>query len=231
VLNRQLNLGKLVMSLSKFSAPNVFNPWSGVDPLDRITAAFDNGPNGRRTRLYQHFNCVPKYLLIGEAPGYQGCHFSGVPFTNEKLILDGAIPRVTQDGRITTRDRPWSEPSATIVWRTLHELGIAEETVMWNAFAFHPHKPGNPMSNRAPTRDELEFGKPFLHAVVEHFAHARVVAIGKVADATLRLCGVLRPYASVRHPSMGGARDFAGGMRAIRASGWVEQADIDEGQL
>jgi uracil-DNA glycosylase len=204
-------LGDLIMSLREFTAPNVFNPWRDVDPLDRLLAF---GPSDRRARLYRHFECKPRFLLIGEAPGYQGCHFSGVPFTNEKLILDGAIPRITWEGRITKRPLPWSEPSATIVWRTLHELGIAESTVMWNAFAWHPHKLGEPMSNRAPTKDELIAGKPYLAAVVEHFSGARVVAVGKVSAHLLDKLGV-ETDGAVRHPSMGGATAFRDGMREL----------------
>jgi uracil-DNA glycosylase len=207
-----MRVGDLVMSLSVFRAPNVFNPWGEVDTLDRLHAF---GAMDRRTRLYQHFDCTPRFLLIGEAPGYQGCHFSGVPFTNEKLLLDGVVPRVTCDGRITTREKPWSEPSATIVWRTLHELGIAESTVMWNAFAWHPHKPGEPMSNRAPTRAELIAGAFALRAVLEHFDGAKLIAVGQVALKAidrLNLGGPWEPSA-VRHPSMGGAKEFEMGMR------------------
>jgi hypothetical protein len=204
-------LSDLVTSLREFTAPNVFNPWRDVDPLDRLLAF---GPSDRRGRLRQHFDCAPRFLLIGEAPGYQGCHFSGVPFTNEKLILDGAIPRVTADQRITKRPLPWSEPSATIVWRTLHELGIAESTVMWNAFAWHPHKPGEPMSNRTPTLAELAAGKFALKAVLEHFHGVPPIAVGKAARYALEDLNV--PMAAcVRHPSMGGATAFRDGMRAL----------------
>ena len=53
--------------------------------------------------------------------------------------------------RLSTRARPWSEPSATTVWGTLRELGVAEVTLLWNAFPWHPHKPGNLQSNRTPS--------------------------------------------------------------------------------
>jgi uracil-DNA glycosylase len=213
-----MNVGDLVMRMREFDAPNVFNPWRHVDPLDRSQqhAAMD-----RRTRLYQHFDCKPDYILIGEAPGYQGCHFSGVPFTNEKLIIDGAIPRVTaptgMGPRITTRERPWCEPSATIVWRTLHKFEIAARTVMWNAFAWHPHKPGDLMSNRAPTREEVKAGAFALRAVLEHFDGAKVVAVGKVAAAAIERLNLGGPWepALVRHPSMGGAAEFEAGMRRL----------------
>lgn len=189
---------------------NVFNPWIQIDPMD--------GPNAsaaRLTRLRAHFNCDPLLILIGEAPGYQGCHFSGVPFTNEKLILENMIPRVSApSGRFTLRDRPWCEPSATIVWRALHELGIADRVVMWNAFAWHPHKPGEPYSNRAPTRAEIDAGLPVLRAVLDHFAGVPVVPVGRVAEVTLSALGIkTRP--GIRHPANGGASKFRAGLREI----------------
>lgn len=196
--------------LSDFTAPNVFNPWRDNDPLD-----IGAGSWHRRIRLSRHFNVEPKLLLIGEAPGYQGCHFSGVAFTNEKLILDGVIPRVHTNGRLTTRPRPWCEPSATIVWRTLHELDLADKVVLWNAFAWHPHKPGNPMSNRAPTRAELEQGRPVLMQVLSYFDGVPVVPVGRVAEKTLASLGV-KTLPAVRHPSMGGATEFRAMMQIVK---------------
>lgn len=203
-----MSVDHIIDLLRRFTAPNVFNPWANVDALDILDPL-----DGRRLRLRQHFNCQPRFLLIGEAPGYQGCHFSGVPFTNEKLLMDGCIPRIGLQGRITTRRLPWSEPAATIMWRTLHKLDIAETTVCWNSFAFHPHKPGNPYSNRAPTNLELQAGKHVLSAVLDHFSGARVIAVGRVAERALTLLSV--PHEAVRHPSMGGATEFAVGMRRL----------------
>jgi uracil-DNA glycosylase len=194
---------RLIKSLVAFEAPNVFNPWRHTDVWhDDLEMAAP----ARRIRIEQHFRCTPRFLLVGEAPGYQGCHFSGVPFTNEASILAGRVPRVDAQ-RFTRRIKPWSEPSATIVWNHLHKLSIADVTVMWNAFAWHPYKPGNPMSNRAPTPQELRLGLPVLHSVLSYFKAAKVIAVGNVAEKTLLGLGV-QVVAKVRHPSMGGANQF-----------------------
>lgn len=208
-------LSDLISEIGKYSSPNVFNPWLSCDPLDAAENFY--GATNRRDRLFRHFNCIPHYLLIGEAPGYQGCHFSGVPFTNEKLILDGMVPRVTAEERITTRAKPWSEPSATIVWRELHEIGIANDVVMWNAFSWHPHKPDEPMSNRAPTKQELSSGAEVLRLVVAYFKGAKVIAVGKVAEASLRRLGVPL-HGCLRHPSMGGANAFRAGLAKLASA-------------
>lgn len=195
---------------------DVFNPWSDIDPLDTPK---DQWPAvHRKQRLRKHFDCKPELLLIGEAPGYQGCHFSGIPFTSERLICEGKIPRlmnVPQNWRATTRKKPWSEPSATIVWGALHDLGIAHSTVLWNAFAWHPHLPGKPMSNRKPTETEMNIGQGALYSVLKLFHGVPVVSVGKVAQAALKKLDV-EVAAHVRHPANGGARAFREGLRALR---------------
>jgi uracil-DNA glycosylase len=199
--------------IREFRSPSVFNPWDDIDPLD--VDPF-NAALYRRMRLQHHFDCVPDLMLIGEAPGYQGCHFSGIAFTNESLILREIVPRVLAryGPRLTLRSAPWSEPSATIVWGALHKLRIAESTVMWNAFAWHPHKQGEPMSNRPPMPAELAKGSDVLRAVIDHFKGVRVIAVGNIAEQTLKKLGV--PIsAKVRHPSMGGANIFRSQMAAL----------------
>ncbi len=205
-------------ALRAFRSKDVFNPWAESDPLDDAASASpaETGPSGRLARLRHHFAGSPALVLLGEASGYQGCHFSGMPFTNERLLLEGKIPRVVVRERLTTRPRPWCEPSATVVWGTLHALGLAESTVLWNAFAWHPYKPGDPYSNRAPTREELDAGREVLDGVLDAFARARVVAVGKVAERALRGLG-REPHAVVRHPSMGGASEFRAGLAAVAA--------------
>src|SRR5882757_784285 len=123
---RPASHGQFFRLLLQSPGPHTFNPWTDLDPttdLDR------KAPAQRLARLTRHFACKPQYILVGEAPGYQGCKVSGIPFTSERLMMEGTIARIDpQERRLSTRPRPWSEPSATIVWGTLHALGIADQT-------------------------------------------------------------------------------------------------------
>jgi hypothetical protein len=211
----QMSASHIIAALRQFKTPNVFNPWTDRDPLDLNPRS----PEQRAARLAAHFDCQPKFLLIGEAPGYQGCHFSGIPFTNESLVCAGNLPRIGQWERFTSRRLPWREPSATIVWKALHEHEIADQVVMWNAFAFHPHKDGEPYTNRAPTRAELEseVNVAILTAVMEYFRGVRFVPVGKVAAAALKRLGFVSDIC-LRHPSMGGATEFRTGLAKMVGS-------------
>lgn len=200
----------IIEMLRQFAAPNVFNPWTDIDILDTSQLAAER----RCLRLTAHFLTLPRYLLIGEAPGYQGCHFSGVPFTNESLICGAQIPRIPPSARFTTRALPWCEPSATIVWGELHRHGIADSTVMWNAFAFHPHKPGEPYSNRRPSKQEVRSCAHITRAVLEKFAGTQIIAVGQVAGQALRMLDIFH-FKTVRHPAMGGATEFRTQLAAI----------------
>jgi uracil-DNA glycosylase len=210
-------------ALAEFRSANVFNPWSDVDPMDLCG---HRAPHARLDRLRRHFEVNPSFLLIGEAPGYQGCHFSGVPFTNEALLCDGAVPRMGRCARITSRTLPWREPSATIVWRELHRHALAEDVVMWNAFAFHPHRPGDLHSNRAPGAMEIDKQEYILRAVLQYFRDSVVVAVGGVAAKALDRLGI--KYAGkLRHPSMGGANLFRAGLeQLVRNADYTNRGEV-----
>jgi hypothetical protein len=167
-----------------------------------------SAPRDRLTRLSAHLGTEASFVLLGEAAGYQGCKVSGIPFTSERLLLEGAIPRIPAPaGRLTSRGRPWSEPSATTVWKTLHALGIASRTVLWNAYPWHPHKPGTLHSNRTPSRAERLSGVSVVQSLLALYPHARVFAVGRNAESSLAELGI--QAIALRHPSMGGAATFA----------------------
>jgi hypothetical protein len=190
----------------------LFNPWA-----ERcIHDAEINGPEQRRVRLAQHLDCEATLILVGEAPGYQGCRYSGVGFTSERLLLEGAIPRVDMPaGRLTTdRKTPFSEPSATIVWKQLRALGVHETTVLWNALQMHPYRDGSIWSNRAPTQAELKMGYAAMALLRQAFPQAKIVAIGRKAEGLLAESGIVAE-AAVRHPANGGANDFAKGLAKV----------------
>jgi uracil-DNA glycosylase len=128
-------------------------------------------------------------ILIGEAAGYRGARVSGLPFTSERQ-LTGAGP---------------AEATATIVHRVLAELGVEDDVLLWNVVPTHPHRPGEPASNRRPNAAEIAAARPFL----DELAHGRtVVPVGRVAEGALDIRGI-------RHPSHGGAVAFRAGLARI----------------
>jgi uracil-DNA glycosylase len=208
------SLARFFRLLAADCGPNVFNPWKQRD--ERNDGAL-NGPAARRKRLCVHLSVQPDHILIGEAAGYQGCHVTGIAFTSERLIMTGVVPRIAAPGgRLSTRHIPWSEPSATTVWKTLHALNIEQNTILWNAFPWHPHRPGNLQSNRTPTRLERQFGLVVLDSLLSAVPKAIVFAVGRHAESILAEVG--RAAVPLRHPSMGGAVLFRRGLqRALMA--------------
>src|SRR5262245_61904821 len=91
----------------------------------------------RRERLLEYLEARADapLLLVGEAAGYRGARVSGIPFTSERQ-LSGTGP---------------AEGTATIVHRVLDELGLEKSVLLWNVVPTHPHRPGEPRSNRRPT--------------------------------------------------------------------------------
>ncbi|HTT06593.1 MAG TPA: uracil-DNA glycosylase [Steroidobacteraceae bacterium] len=203
---------------------HVFNPWTQRDEANDGRL---NAPAARLARLQAHLDVAAQRILVGEASGYQGCHVSGIPFTSERVILAGEVPRVrAATARLSLRHIPWSEPSATTVWGTLHGLAIAETTVLWNAFPWHPHEPGRLQSNRTPTRTERGEGLTALAALLNAFPDAQLFAVGRHAQLALEQLG--RPATPLRHPSMGGARRFCEGLRAAIESARPSPRRVDK---
>jgi hypothetical protein len=147
----------------------------------------------RRQRLLSYLAARQNasLLLVGEAAGHRGARVSGIPFASERQ-LTGRGP---------------AEATATIVRRTLAELGLEQETLCWNVVPTHPHRPGRPDTNRAPTRAEIDASRPFRDELARE---RRVVAVGRLAERALGVPGV-------RHPSHGGAQAFHEGLRRLLA--------------
>lgn len=189
----------------------LFNPWRDNCPHD----AAGNGPAEKLDRLALHLDCDAEFILIGEAPGYAGCRYSGIAFTSERLLGEGAIPRIPiLSSRLTTRRLPFSEPSATIVWKALYRLGIAERTILWNALQLHPYRPDHCWSNRTPTPAEISLGEPAMRVLIDAFPAARIIAVGKKSAGLLHAMGILTA-GSVRHPANGGASEFFTGLKDL----------------
>jgi uracil-DNA glycosylase len=155
----------------------------------RIGATFNQyaaSPNLlERLAVYLDERADARILLVGEAAGYRGARVSGIAFTSERQ-LTGSGP---------------AEATATIVHRTLAELAIEKDVLLWNVVPTHP---GTETTNRLPTRAEVEAGLPFARELARN---RRVIAVGRIAERALHA-----PY--VRHPSHGGAVTFRESLRA-----------------
>lgn len=172
-LRRELNVRAFVRRLAAARIGRTFNQYAeSAVCRDRLGAY-----------LEQHRQA--RYVLVGEAAGYRGARVSGIPFTSERQ-LTGTGP---------------AEATATIVRRTLDELEVADDVLLWNVVPTHP---GTAASNRPPTRAEVEAGVGFAQRLA---AGRDVLAVGRVAAAALGA-----PY--VRHPSHGGAAGFLSGVAA-----------------
>lgn len=187
---------------STAATPGLFDPWS----MGNVDDAPGNGPTARVARLRLHVSSPEiRWVACGEAPGYQGARCSGMAFTSEALLMDGAIPRLPAPGRLSTRALPWSEPSARILWGLFYKYGMAEHTLLWNACPFHPFA-DSPLSNRAPTAGEVRLGLPLLELLAREHPKARFLAIGNRAAAALGQLGI--EHVAMRHPAYGGKNEL-----------------------
>src|SRR5438874_7955221 len=198
----------------------VFNPWWEVDEQNDVG---HNAPAIRRNQLRAYLEerlGKSKVAIIGEALGYRGGHFSGIPMTSERILLGKKKGSGIELEHVFSSIKPrrtskskkcpdgFSEPTATIVWSTLLRLGIApEQFVLWNAFPWHSFDLRRGMlSNRTPTSSEQSAGTPVLKAFSDLFSCQQVVALGRIAAAQLKELETYAHY--VRHPASGGAKLF-----------------------
>jgi uracil-DNA glycosylase len=209
------------VGLLKQSPPGaVFNPWWQVDKQNDIGR---NAPVIRRKHLraYLHKRLGKvKLVVIGEALGYRGGHFSGIPMTSERILLgkkkdSGIEPEQVFSSikaRRTSKARIcpgcFSEATATIVWSALLKLGLKpEQFVLWNAFPWHTFDSRRGMlSNRMPNKSERAAGLPALKALLDFFPRDEIVALGNIAASQLQQLNV--EFHRVRHPASGGAKLF-----------------------
>jgi len=190
----------------------VFNPWWQIDDENDIGP---RAPAIRRKHLAVYFRerlGKARLAIVGEALGYRGGHFSGIPMTSERML--GKRPDIVAGIKLRRTSKPsvcpdgFSETTATIVWGALLKLGFKpNEFVLWNAFPWHSFDPHRGLlSNRMPNKPERAAGLPVLDVFLELFPCDKVIALGKIAAAQLEQLG-LNAHC-IRHPASGGAKLF-----------------------
>lgn len=156
----------------------------------------------------------PRYLLVGEAPGYKGCKLTGVPFSCEELLMiqePHPVLGIEHKYQCFHTENLEKERSAQMVWTELNKY--SEVPLIWNIFPYHPHKANHPNSNRAPRVSELRMGQAFIQRLVKIYPITHLAAVGRKAHQ-----GILEMDISpievqyIRHPSYGGKNDFVKGL-------------------
>jgi uracil-DNA glycosylase len=148
------SLEQFLRLLKASPSGTVFNPWWQIDEENDIGRI---APIIRRQQLRAYAQerlGRAKLVVIGEALGYRGGHFSGIPMTSERMLLskqqDAVAPLYKRrnlehragDGghrpplQILSGIKPrrtskpsvcpdgFSEPTATIVWGALLKIGV-----------------------------------------------------------------------------------------------------------
>jgi len=203
--------------------PDLFNPWWQVDPDHDLN---ERGPEIRRRQLAAYLQervGHARFLLVGEALGYQGGHFSGIAMMSERILLGamtqkgihphdgfGSIsPERTSKPEI--KPNGFTENTATIVWGHFAAFGLdPRRFVIWNACPWHPFQSKKGMlTNRTPTDAEVLAGGPLLRQLMELLSVRHLLAIGNKAHLLMHRLEL--DAEKVRHPACGGAPAFRAG--------------------
>lgn len=210
-----------VASLASLDRNFVFNPWRDYDPELDVSS---DAPQIRRANLLSYMQArgaTAKVLIVGEAPGYNGCRFSGLAMTSERqLLAEGdlvdsqffnGLKRRTSNLKLSTFGM--TEPTASIVWPAMLEaLRDPFAFVNWNIFPFHPHQLGDSLSNRTPNSNEVEMCSDLFLQFRACFPEATIIAMGSISANHIETITGIKPYA-VRHPANGGATLFRDGVK------------------
>lgn len=200
-----------VDQLAGFRFDNVFNPYADACPdHDR-----PNAPKIRRGNLASMIGAAltmgTESMWFGRDLGYRGGRRTGLALTDEAHlhVLRAAFRNVAVEQATATG--PLAERTAQEIWRMVQCL--PKPPFLWNVFPFHPHEPGEPMTNRPHTAREASFAEDILDTLLRWFQPECVVALGKDAHRALSRLGW--DSVCIRHPSYGGQAAFAAGVRRL----------------
>ena len=191
-----------------FTSPStdvLFNPYR--DEVHALDVA--GGARIRQRNLQNYlrsFPGKPRILIVGEAPGPKGARFTGVPFTSERLYAQHALPF---SGRKSSANvAPHAERTATIFWNIM--ASRFPKFLIWNTLPWHPHHSGEPLSIRAPKLSEVCAQLELMEEVLRIMDPEQILAVGRIAQSALTRLN--QKFVPIRHPSHGGAAEFAEGI-------------------
>jgi hypothetical protein len=218
-----------IEALVEIKLENIFNPYRDVCPhCDQ-----PNAPAIRRANLTQVLTAAiaggVDSIWLARDLGYRGGRRTGLALTDEQHLASHGARFSTTTLQQATQGPPVAERTAKIVWQALEFIN--SPILLWNIFPFHPHPPGNPLSNRCHTRKERHVCRDLQLGLMAQLNPQRVVAIGRDAQLALADWGI--QAIPVRHPSYGGEAEF---LKRIAAEyphhpSWSESINFCQGNL
>lgn len=157
----------------------------------------------------------PKTMLVGEAPGKDGCALTGIPFTSLHIMSE-----TNQFGLFGTGIEGISfrkESTASMIWEILQKLNFCP--LLCNAYPFNPIDPIT-KKNRKPSAAETETGLTHLKALINIFKIKHIVSVGNTADTLLKKHGIT--HYAIPHPSYGNKQKFYDGLERLICLGLIE---------
>jgi uracil-DNA glycosylase len=174
-------------------------------------------------RTYLNLALINKaeIILLGEASGYNGCRWTGIPFTSGDILRKHRLYAPVRNSLAFANFKDKKELSASIVYSFFSEYPeIFKKIVLWNTFPFHPHKAGESETNRTPTKTEIRQGAYYFKMLQDVLKIKEYHPIGNKASELLTMLintGDIPPFKFklIRHPAFGGAVDFAKNLKEI----------------
>lgn len=199
-----------IEELADVRMPNVFNPYRETCP----DADLSQAPNIRRSNLVSYFDAAERIVSsvwFGRDLGYRGGRRTGLPLTDERHLTTFGLQFGGIEVTKATVGPSVSERTAGLVWNVI--VRMETPPFLWNVFPFHPHEPGDPMSNRTHRAAESRECDHFIVKILDWLQPSTVVAIGQDAFRVLSRLGYEASY--IRHPSYGGHVDFVRGVEQL----------------
>ncbi|QYY84475.1 uracil-DNA glycosylase [Pseudomonas germanica] len=202
-----MKIHPFVGAVASLQFENCFNPYSDRCEIhDRRDA-----PRRRATTLSAVLRRALEEpvdaIWIGRDLGYRGGRRTGLALTDDVHIIEHTrrwnlelVPERPTIGNAM------AERTAAVIWGMLENIDA--RIFLWNVFPLHPHKSGDPFTNRQHNARERQAGEELLQQLITLLRPSRIVAIGNDAAAAANRIIDSVPVICVRHPSYGGQTQF-----------------------
>ncbi|NIZ14074.1 uracil-DNA glycosylase [Phaeobacter sp. HF9A] len=195
---------RFVSRVSDLELQDVFNPY-----CDRcLSCDLPDGPLIRKKNLEASLRAAVELnvrtLWIARDLGYRGGRRTGLALTDEAHLQSFSASLGGVEVERSTFGPIVKERTASVIWQMVHR--VSEPIFFWNAFPFHPHEAGKPMTNRCHTAKERRVTGWVLQELLDILSPQKIFAIGGDAKRCLGSLGI--DATAFRHPSYGGQNQF-----------------------